>query len=262
MININRIIAMIKKELITIWKDPKSRGFIIALPLVQLLMFAFAVTMEVKNIDVTIIDRDNTQLSRELISRVTNSPQFRYVFYVDNEKDLKNNIDVQKSLLGLYIDNDFSQNIKRGKPTSVQVIVDGRQTNSASIANGYITQIINDFSNEISPQKGAKINPIVRNWYNPNLEYRWYVLSILVAMLSVVVTLILTALSIARERELGNFDQLIVSPLSSMEILIGKTIPPMMISMTLTIIMTIIVTTCFGMPFVVVISFWQIVILL
>ena len=242
---LRRIFALIKKEFITIWKDPKSRGIIIAMPLLQLFVFANAITMEVKNIDVVLIDRDNSVESRELISRFEHSPRFRKFYFVDNEKDFKNKIDNQKVQIGIYINNDFSTAIKSQKNTNVLITADGRQTNSAAIAGGYASQIINDYNTEITGAKGAQINPVIRNWFNPNLEYRWYILTVIIAMLALVITLLLTALSIAREREMGTFDQLIVSPLSSFEILLGKTIPPLIIAMGLTCLMTLIIITCF-----------------
>lgn len=246
---LRRIFALIKKEFITIWKDPKSRGIIIAMPLLQLFVFANAITMEVKNIDVVLIDRDNSVESRELISRFEHSPRFRKFYFVDNEKDFKNKIDNQKVQIGIYINNDFSTAIKSQKNTNVLITADGRQTNSAAIAGGYASQIINDYNTEITGAKGAQINPVIRNWFNPNLEYRWYILTVIIAMLALVITLLLTALSIAREREMGTFDQLIVSPLSSFEILLGKTIPPLIIAMGLTCLMTLIIITGFKVPF-------------
>lgn len=246
---LRRVFALIKKEFITIWKDPKSRGIIIAMPILQLLVFANAITMEVKNIDVAVIDRDNSVESRELLSRFENSPRFRKFYYVQNENEFKEKIDTQKVQIGLYIDNNFSSNIKAQKPVSILIATDGRQTNSASIAGGYASQIISGYNDEITAAKGAQIIPVIRNWYNPNLEYRWYILTVLIAMLALVLTLLLTALSIAREREMGTFDQLIVSPLSSFEILLGKTVPPLTIAMVLTCVMTLIVITCFKVPF-------------
>ena len=246
---LRRVFALIKKEFITIWKDPKSRGIIIAMPILQLLVFANAITMEVKNIDVAVIDRDNSVESRELLSRFENSPRFRTFYYVQNESEFKRKIDTQKVQIGLYIDNNFSSNIKAQKPVNILVATDGRQTNSASIAGGYASQIISGYNDEITARKGAQITPVIRNWYNPNLEYRWYILTVLIAMLALVLTLLLTALSIAREREMGTFDQLIVSPLSSFEILLGKTVPPLTIAMVLTCVMTLIVITCFKVPF-------------
>ncbi len=247
--SLRRIFALIKKEFITIWMDKKSRGMIIALPLVQLFIFSNAITMEVKNIDVSLIDRDNSVQSRELISRFENSPRFRKFYYAKDERELKTQIDNQQTQIGIYINNDFSNSIKAQKPVDVLVVVDGRQTNSATIAGNYASQIINGYNEEISKTTGATITPVVRNWYNPNLEYRWYLLTVIVAMLALVITLLLTALSIAREREMGTFDQLVVSPLSSFEILAGKTIPPLVIAMGLTCFMVLMVVLCFKIKF-------------
>ena len=247
---LRRVMALIKKEFITIWNDPKTKGIIIGLPLMQLLIFANAVTMEVKNIDVVTFDQSKTVESRELLSRFENSPRFRKFYYVDNMSDFKNKLDTQKVQIGLLINNDFSRNIKSGKTASVQVVADGRQTNSASIASGYASQIITQYGAELSSQSNeAGIKPSVRNWFNPNLEYKWFILTVILAMLSLVTTLILTSLSIARERELGTFDQLIVSPLSSFEILLGKSIPPLIIAMTLTMVMAGIIIAFFHIPF-------------
>ena len=244
-----RVLALIKKEFITTWMDKRSRAMIIALPLLQLFVFANAITMEVKNIDVVLIDRDNSLESRELISRFENSPRFRKFFYVQNEKEFKDKIDTQRVQVGLYINNDFSNSVKQQKPVNVLIAVDGRQTNSASIAGAYASQIINGYNNEITKSNGASINPVTRNWYNPNLEYRWYLLTVIVAMLALVIALLLTALSIAREREMGTFDQLIVSPLSSFEILLGKTVPPLIIAMGLTCFMVFMVVAVFRIQF-------------
>ena len=254
---LRRVFALIKKEFITIWNDPKTKGIIIGLPIMQLLIFSNAATMEVQNIDTAVLDRSQSVESRELISRFENSPRFRNFYYVDNEADFKNKLDTQKVQIGLLINNDFARNIKSGKPAEVQVVADGRQTNSASIASGYASQIISGYGTEITPSNingngtmsGAGINLSVRNWFNPNLEYKWYILTVIVAMLSLVTTLILTSLSIARERELGTFDQLIVSPLSSFEILLGKSIPPLIIAMALTMVMTGFVIIFFHIPF-------------
>ena len=247
---LRRVMALIKKEFITIWNDPKTKGIIIGLPLMQLLIFANAVTMEVRNIDVVTFDQSKTVESRELLSRFENSPRFRKFYYVDNMSDFKNKLDTQKVQIGLLINNDFSRNIKSGKTASVQVVADGRQTNSASIASGYASQIITQYGAELSSQSDdAGIKPSVRNWFNPNLEYKWFILTVILAMLSLVTTLILTSLSIARERELGTFDQLIVSPLSSFEILLGKSIPPLIIAMTLTMVMAGIIIAFFHIPF-------------
>lgn len=247
---INRIIALMKKEFIVIWADSKNRAIILGLPLIQLFIFANAITMEVKNINVAVLDRNKSVESRELLSRFEHSPRFNKFYYVDNEAELKNKIDNQKVQIGIYINNDFSRNLKSLKPSDVLIITDGRQTNSAAITASYATQIISDYEKDISNNNVAVINPSIRNWFNPNLEYRWYILTVIVSMLATVITLLLTALSIAREREMGTFDQLIVSPLSAFEILVGKTIPPLVIAMFLTSFMTFLVIVIFKILFI------------
>lgn len=244
-----RILALIKKEFLAIWKDPKSRGLILIPPLLQLFIFANALTLEIRNIDMAVLDRSNTVESRELISRFEHSRWFRDVNLVHNEKEIKHLLETQKIQIGMEIANDFSKNIYAKRPAYVQIIVDGRQTNTASIANGYASQIISAYSNEIAPIKGANINLVVRNWFNPNIEYKWFLLVSLITMLALMISILLTAMSIARERELGTFDQLIVSPLTSFEILVGKTIPPLIISIIMTCFMTFMAVHAFKIPF-------------
>jgi len=249
MASFRRILALIKKEFIMIWLDPKSRGVIIATPLLQLLIFANTVTMEIKNIDMAILDMDKTVESRELISNFEGSTHFRDFYYFEDEISFRKAIDVQAVQLGLKIKDGFGRNVQGKIPTEVLLVADGRSTNTAALAAGYANLIIANYSATVSPVQGAKLNVVVRNWFNPNLEYQWFILTIIVCMLSVVMTMILTSLSIARERELGTFDQLIVSPLSSAEILIGKMVPPLVISTGLTALMTIAVTTMYTVPF-------------
>lgn len=245
-----RIWALIKKEFLAIWKDPKSRGLIIVPPLLQLFIFANAITLEIKNIDMAVLDYNNSVESRELISRFEHSRWFRHIIHVNTPQDIKHLVETQRVQIAMEINNDFSSNIYAGKPTSVQIIVDGRQTNSASIANSYASQIISAYSNEVSPSPNhSAVNLVVRNWFNPNIEYKWFLLVSIVTMLALMISLLLTAMSIARERELGTFDQLIVSPLSSFEILIGKTVPPLCIALGLTLLMTGLAVYFFKIPF-------------
>ena len=243
-----RILSLIKKEFFSIFKDPKSRALIITPPILQLLVFAHAITMEVKNIDISILDYAKTYESRELISRFSASKWFRKIYFVETKEQLKNDIDFTKSQLGLIIQNDFSSAIRK-QGADVLIIADGRQTNSASLASGYAGTIISNYSNEIQKSKIPKINVITRNWFNPNIEYKWFLTVSLIVMLSMVLCLLLSALSIARERELGTFNQLLVSPLSNDEILFSKTIPPLIVALISSIIITLIIIFCFKVPF-------------
>ena len=217
-----RILALIKKEFLSIFKDPKSRALIITPPILQLFVFANAITLEVKNIDISILDYSKSYQSRELVSRFSDSSWFRKIYQIDNLEQLKNDIDFKKSQAGIIIQNDFESNILKQKPSEILIIADGRQTNSASLVSGYISTIISNYSLELEEKyniKGSKINVITRNWYNPNLEYKWFLTVSLIVMLAMVLCLLLSSLSIARERELGSFNQLLVSPLTSDEIL-------------------------------------------
>lgn len=245
---LNRLISLIKKEFIVIWEDKRTRAIILVMPFMMFFVFSAAITMEVRNIDMAVLDNDNGFESRELISKFENSPNFRTVYYVNDFEELKNKIDMQKVLIGLYINNDFSKNIKSGKQVSVEIITDGRQTNSASIAGSYALQIINTYNAQLT-KVSSPVNITVRNWFNTNLQYRWYVLTVITALLALVVTLLLTALSVARERELATFDQLIISPLSTFEILSGKTIPPFILALSITSVMSFFAVIVFKIPF-------------
>lgn len=248
-----RILSLIKKEFISTWKDPRSRALIVIPPLLQLFIFAHAATMEIRNINMAVLDRSQTLESRELISEFKHSKWFKKVILVENENQVAELIEKRNVQLALCINTDFAANLLKNKPTSVQVILDGRQTNVAGITNGYAGSIISQYEVKHFPQRFKNVPAIniqIRNWFNPNLEFLWYTVISLITILATTIALILTALSIAREREMGTFDQLIVSPLSSFEILVGKTVPPFVISIALSTIMGYFVIIFFKVPFV------------
>lgn len=248
----NRLWALIKKEFLSIWRDPKSRMLILVPPVIQLLIFANALTMEVKNIDLVVVDYSDTFESRELVAGLEGSVWFNKVIHTKDIKKIKNLIEKQKADGAIIIADDFTQRLKKGQTADIQVILDGRTTNVAAAVNGYISQIATRFSQKLAQKQGlsgAAVNIEVRNWFNPNAIYQWYLLITLIAILALVITLVLTALSVARERELGTFEQLIVSPYNSVEILIGKTVPPLCLSLTIVSIMTFIAVYGFDIPF-------------
>lgn len=250
---LRRILALIRKEFISTWKDPRSRALIVVPPILQLFIFAHAATMEVRNIDMAVFDKSNTVQSRDLISEFKHSRWFEHVILVENENQVAELIRERKVQLALCINTDFATKLLKNQPTSVQIILDGRQTNVAGITNGYASSIIAQYEAEHFPQRLKNvpmINIDIRNWFNPNLQYLWYTVISLITILATSIALVLTALSIAREREMGTFDQLLVSPLSSFEILMGKLIPPLIISIALSTIMGYFVIIFFKVPFV------------
>jgi len=250
---LRRIISLIRKEFISIWKDPRSRMLIVVPPLLQLFIFAHAATMEVRNLDMAVLDRSNTLQSRDLISEFQHSRWFKNIILVQNENQVAQLVRARKVQMALSINTDFATKLMKNQPTSVQLILDGRQTNVAGIANGYAASIIAQYEAEHFPQRLTnvpQINLEIRNWFNPNLIYLWYTVISLITILATSIGLVLTALSIAREREMGTFDQLIVSPLSSFEILMGKTVPPLIISLILATTMGYLANLFFHVPFV------------
>ena len=246
MVWIFQLLALMKKEFLAIWSDKKSRTIIIIPPLIQLLLFSFAITLEVKNINIAVLDRDNSTKSQEIIRSLSYSNSFTNIYRLNSEKELTEYIDTQKALVVLYIPQNFAQKIAKNENVSIQIIADGRKSNSSQIAQGYIQSAIQKVVNN-SPITNTIIT---RNLYNPNLDNFWWVLPNLMGSLSMLIALLLTSLSVARERELGTFEQLLVSPLSTTILIIGKTIPPLLISIVEASFIFFVAIVFFKVPFV------------
>jgi len=225
---LKRIYALIIKELLSVWRDKKSRMVLIFPPLTQLLLFAMAATLDVTNASVVVFNRDAGKASFELIQRIKGAPAFHNLSYVNTQDELQYAMDTQKALAAISIDEQFSRDYYAGKSAKVQLVLDGRKSNSAQIVQGYIGKIVADFAKEGSLEK---IELVERNWFNPNLLYYWFNVPNLCGVLTMLICFLVTALSVSREKELGTFDQLLVSPLSPLEILIGKSIPAIFISL-------------------------------
>lgn len=247
-----RIFSLVIKEFLTLLRDPKGRFVLIAPPILQLVVFAFAATLEIKNVSISIYNQDMGPHGYELIQRFSGSPTFSKINFVSNESQYALAIDEQKSIAAVHIPQNFSRDLEAGNQSQIQVILDGRRSNAAQIVTGYITQIIASYGQELLTLQ-TSLNPVVilvsRNWYNPNLLYLWYTVPSLVGILAGVIALMVTALSVARERELGTFDQLLVSPLMPYEILIGKTIPAVLIGLVEGLLIFVVAQTLFGIPF-------------
>ncbi|HXX66941.1 MAG TPA: ABC transporter permease [Polyangiaceae bacterium] len=242
-----RLVALMVKELLVVLRDPRSRIILIGPPLVQLLVFVFAATLEVKNVDVVVLNRDEGAAGLELVRRIEGSPTFRTVKPVHDPADLRSAIDRERAIAAIEIGPDFSRDLIAGRPASVQISLDGRRSNAAQIVDGYLGEIVAGFvvdENERAHHLPTIPRVVARNWFNPNLTFRWFTVPGLIAIIAQLIGLIVTALSVARERELGTFDQLIVAPLRTHEILLGKMLPPLIIGlahMTLYVIAAVVV---------------------
>ena len=231
---LRRIVALSIKELLAILRDKQSRIVLIGPPIAQLLVFGYAASFDLNNIPVAVYNEDRSAPSRELVARVTGSPHFELVGYLDHDAQIAPLIDNKDALMVLHLGPRFSEYLKRGKTAPVQLIIDGRNSNTAMLALGYLRSILTDFNVDWSRQHGRPGPPAtlkIRPWYNENLLSRWFIVPGIVGLLALVVTTIVTGLSVAREREAGTFDQLLVTPLRPVEILIGKSIPGILIGL-------------------------------
>jgi ABC-2 type transport system permease protein len=229
-----RLRALIIKELLAVLRDPRSRLILIGPPIVQLLVFSYAATLEVKNVDLAVLNRDAGYWSAELLNRIGGAPTFRSIRRVERPETLRQAIDLQEALAAIQIGPSFSADIAAGRPAELQIILDGRRSNAAQIVAGYLNTIVGNLAADAArpgPQSAASTVTVPRNWFNPNLDFIWFTVPNLIAVIALLIGLIVTALSIARERELGTFDQLMVSPLRTHEILIGKLVPPLLIGL-------------------------------
>jgi ABC-2 type transport system permease protein len=249
---VKRIHALIIKEFMALLRDPRSRIILIGPPLLQLMIFAFAATLEVKNVSLLVYNQDQGKHGYELVQRFVGSQTFGKIKFVNSQAEFKPAIDQQKVIAAVHIPQDFSRDLDANESADVQVILDGRRSNAAQIVNGYITRIVIAYDQEIQNKQGIASAPVViveRNWFNQNLEYLWFTVPSLIGILSMLISLMVTALSVARERELGTFEQLLVSPLVPYEILIGKTVPAVLIGMIEGIAIWLCAVIVFGIPF-------------
>jgi ABC-2 type transport system permease protein len=248
--DLTRLRAQFTKEVLSILRDPRSRMVVFVPPLLQLLVFAFAATLEVRNVDVAVHNQDAGRWSRELIQRLDSAEFITKVRRVDDSRALRGLIDRGEVIAALDIPADFSRNIAAGDSGRVQVLVDGRRSNSGQITVGYLSAIAADVGAEAVPEAaGAAAPVVVRNWFNPNLVYRWFIVPGLTGILALFSALLITALSIARERELGTFDQLLVSPTSTPEIIVSKSLPALAIGTMLGLLMIASGVWLFRIPF-------------
>ncbi|MGC1356183.1 MAG: ABC transporter permease [Xanthobacteraceae bacterium] len=228
-----RIKALIIKEFLALLRDPKGRSILIGPPIIQLFLFSYAATLEVTNVDIMVLNRDAGSWGQELLHRIEGAPTFRAVAHAEHPDAVRGAIDTQKAIAAVEIGPSFSRDIEAGLPTDIGVILDGRKSNASQIVAGYLDEIVAGLVADTPAGRrsaSAAIDVVPRNWFNPNLIYRWFMVPN-IASIALLTGLIVTALSIARERELGTLDQLLVSPLRTSEILLGKLTPPMFIGL-------------------------------
>ncbi|MEZ5573077.1 MAG: ABC transporter permease [Halioglobus sp.] len=239
------------KEFIVLFRDPASRAMILGMPVIQLLVFSLAATMEVHNVSVAVVNEDGGRWSREFVQRVEASSFVDKVIYLPSLHSVEQLIDTRNVLLAIDIQADFSRDVAAGNPASIQVLVDGRRANAGQVALSYLQTIASELQFELLAQRTDIAPPEVqlRNWFNPNLEYRWFIVPALVATLAFLPAMSISILSVARDRELGTLDQLVVSPVSIVGIILGKALPPVLAGMISSSIVFLLAVFAFQVPF-------------
>lgn len=254
-----RLLSIIKKEFIQAVRDPRLRIFILLPPIVQLLTYGYAINFDYRQIPMAIWDEANTAQSREFSRRFSQNDFFHWRYSIQSQTELEDLIDRNKITLGLHIPYDFSRNLAAGKKATVQLIFDGTDSNAALITSRYANAIIFDYAVEVLGQRlnrlgvGAQSSgPLYveeRTWFNPNRISSTSFVPGVVAMVVMLVSLQLTALAVVREKEIGTLEQLLVSPIRPLELMLGKTIPFVIISLLDVLLVTVIAIIWFEVPF-------------
>jgi ABC-2 type transport system permease protein len=255
-LDLERLARLARKELTQTLRDPRALRVIFVAPILQLVVFGYAVTTDVKNAALVLYDRDNTAVSRQLVQELTASGYFRLEEIAPRASDLAEALDHGRAILALEIPRGLQTDLASGRPATVQLLIDGTTSNTATVAQAYASQIILRFGQEHSAAPAAAqvrgvrpgVDLRVRAWYNPNLESRVYNVPGVVGNLMMLMSLLLTTLAVVRERELGTLEQLMVSPLTPAEMIVGKTLPVVGIAMVDLMLITSVATLWFHIP--------------
>jgi ABC-2 type transport system permease protein len=255
-----RIWRMIIKEFIQLRRDRYVRVRLIVPPLVQMLVFGYAATFEVKHLPIAVLDLDHSQASRDLLSRFTFTGRFKIAAVLNNERELKALIGHSTIPMALTIEPGFAELVRKGRTAHLQAIVDGTNSNTALIAVGYINQIAAQFSQDyararierLAPRVAAKVPQISlqqRPWYNPGMSSPWFFVPGLIGTITMMLVVNLTAFGIVREREIGTLEQVLVTPIRPVELMLGKTIPFFLVGLADVALITSVGTLWFRVPF-------------
>jgi ABC-2 type transport system permease protein len=256
---IRRIFFVIWKEVIELRQDPRIFGIIFIAPIVQLAILGYAATTDIRHIPIVIVDADRSSGSRALVSRFTGSGLFELVDVLSNDRGIERYLERGEAWMAVSIPAHYGERVAAGRPVAIQVLADGSDASSTNIAMGYATNLIAGYAQEIAAQRvagagagvhagGPGIEPRVRVWFNPALESRNFMLPGIFALLLLVVTSNLSSMAIVRERETGTLEQLNVTPLGRIELILGKLLPYAVIGLIDVLLVLVVIVFWFEVP--------------
>jgi ABC-2 type transport system permease protein len=257
---LERLHQMLIKEFIHLFRDRHARFSLIVPPLLQMLIFGYAASYEVNRVSTAVLDYDHSQESREFLERFTASSRFQVRDILQNEAQIPSLLDHRQVVLVLQIQPGFAELLRKGQTAPVQAVLDGTDSNTALIAVGYVNQIANRFAQDYQLQLADRMRPSLatfapdielqqRPWYNANLESRWFFVPGVIGTLVLVSVMTLTAFAVVREREIGTLEQLMVTPISPTEMIIGKTLPFMLVGLANVVVVGVLGSLWFEVPF-------------
>jgi len=241
-----RVSRMIRKELRQMLRDIRMRGVIFVVPVIQLVVFGYAVSTDVRHVPTWVVDHDRTAASRDLVDRLTASGYFDVVGRSSDPEIAVRALERGTALVTLEIPPTYERDLAAGRAT-VQALLDGTESNTATIALSYLVRIVQAVAVESTGLPGA-ITLASRAWYNPALESRVYNVPAVLGILLFMLPMLLTSLSVVREREIGTWEQLTVSPVTSTELMLGKTIPVALIGLGQLVLVSLVAVYWFGIP--------------
>jgi len=253
-----RLIAVARKELIQIWRDSRSLGIVLVMPLAMMPLFGYGLNLDMKHIPVCVFDREGSQQSQDLLKRFQSSDYFDVVRAVDNYPALAKAIDSGQARMGLVVPQDFSERLRTGETASVQAIVDATDDNTANLAVSYTDVVVRGYSQQVQfdwlrqqgrPEPNPPIAVDARTWFNEDLESKAFIVPGVLALVMSVIGAFLTSLTIAREWERGSMEQLISTPVTPLEIMLGKLAPYFAIGMLNTAVCAAVAIWWFEIPF-------------
>lgn len=256
--NWKRLSVMARKEFLQILRDPRSLSIVFVMPVILVLLFGYGVNLDLKGLQVCVLDREGSQQSQDLLKRFQASPYFRIVSVVNDYSRLTQEIDDGSARMGLVIPWDFSQRLQDGRPVHIQALVDATDDNTANILIGYAQAVVQGYGTDLRidalrshgiPFQGADVRAEIRTWYNEDLESSAFIIPGVLALVMSVIGAFLTSLTIAREWERGTMEQLISTPVTAAEIMFGKLAPYFVLGMLDTLVSALIAIYWFKVPF-------------